>query len=168
MICKRCGKDIVGTDKCLYCGKVLVETPIIDAFTSAETTNVKNENTQLCEKKVDLGSTVNETQPYTSSQSIIDGWLANGSATVKAENAITILKSVIAIAFMLFLFYSLFATLLEWPALINFKEIFENNTTEEAIEFVGEFINTYCLGFALTFIGLTTICTVLKIVNNFL
>lgn len=23
MICRRCGKDVVGTDKCLYCGKVL-------------------------------------------------------------------------------------------------------------------------------------------------
>ncbi len=33
MICKRCGKDIVGTNKCLYCGKVM------DEFTSAGDTN---------------------------------------------------------------------------------------------------------------------------------
>ena len=56
MICRRCGKDVVGTNKCLYCGKVL------DSF-------------------VNTGSGGGDGEPSTTQNNIADGQTTSGAST---------------------------------------------------------------------------------------
>lgn len=64
MICRRCGKDIVGTNKCLYCGKVLdnfANTGVGGSESEANATN-----TEFANRQATGGASISTCQDYSS------------------------------------------------------------------------------------------------------
>lgn len=162
MICKRCGKDVLGSSKCLYCGKMMNENSSslsqhpTDEPTSSNSTNTEASDTVT--SYTDSSSTSYE-NTYTSSEDVVKEWKGE-SVAAKVEIGFSILFSIIWFAFAGLILYSSLASNFDWKPLIDFSELFaEKNDTEILYWFENDGMKYVTLFFAviISFGFLTTL-----------
>ncbi len=126
MFCKSCGKDIVGTKKCLYCGFSIENLIESDQNISEILPHIE----EIVEEKTTNDNLYNENTSFTSSKEAVETWKKN-SILSKISSIYSVIFVFAFLGIILLLVYSAMAMELDLPKLIDFNTIFNDKSDED-------------------------------------